>query len=121
MTSDNVRPLRRPFGALLPSGRRWKADWPAHLEWAERREPCTILDISGWGARVRATVLPEISDHVRLVIENVCDVEAEIAWRRDGDAGLRFHHVQRWVADLQDTTHAQTRTQTGRSGSPQDC
>jgi hypothetical protein len=68
--------------------------------WPGRRQPCTILNISGCGAKVSLDAFPDDVGQVRLVIDGLREISSDVVWRRDGEAGLRFHEVQQWVACL---------------------
>jgi hypothetical protein len=63
------------------------------------RNPCTVVDVSGAGANLCVSNLPEQA-LVWLVIDNVPPIAASIAWRQKGHAGLAFAEEQNWVLDL---------------------
>jgi hypothetical protein len=96
---SNVRRLRRPSGSAASSGRRLRANWPAQLRVGDGRKECTVCDVSGGGASLRISDVPEQA-LVWLVIDNVPPIPASVAWREDGQAGLSFAVEQAWVLDL---------------------
>jgi PilZ domain-containing protein len=102
MTSDsesNVRPLRRPDPDMGAPGRRWKTDWPAQLTWAAGSCVCTLLDVSSWGAKLRADDVPR-GELVSLRIDGIGVIPATVVWRSDGIAGVQFRVQQGWVRRL---------------------
>jgi len=99
MTSDsksNIRPLRRPDAEEGAPNRRWKTDWPAQLTWAAGSCVCTVLDVSSWGAKLRAESVPR-GELVSLRIDGIGVIPATVVWRSDGIAGVRFRVQQGWV------------------------
>jgi hypothetical protein len=99
MLGDNIRRLRRPETADAAPGRRWKTNWPAELVSPAGRVPCTVLDISSWGAQLRfdGTVVAAAKSRVWLNIECVGTIGADIVWRRDNVLGLQFLEQQAWI------------------------
>ncbi len=100
MLSDNIRRLRRPEGADAAPGRRWKTNWPAELVSAAGRIPCTVLDISSWGAQLRLDGAVAMEGRVWLNIECVGTIGADIVWRRDNALGVQFVEQQAWIRRL---------------------
>jgi hypothetical protein len=98
--TDNIRRLRRPEGALSSPGRRWKANWPAELKVDDRCVPCTVLDISSWGAQMEMDVAPEENSRVSLVIDTVGAITGAVVWRRDRRIGMQFDEQQLWIRRL---------------------
>ena len=102
MTSDsesNVRPLRRPDTDLGAPGKRWKTDWPAQVSWPNGSCICTVLDVSSWGAKVRAESVPQ-GELVSLRIDGIGVIPATVVWRSDGIVGVQFRVQQGWVRRL---------------------
>jgi PilZ domain len=97
--TNNVRQLRRPDNDLASSNKRWKTDWPAELTWTTGGCVCTVLDVSSWGAKVRAEQVPQ-GQSVSLRIDGVGVVPATVVWRNDGVAGVQFRVQQGWVRRL---------------------
>ena len=97
---DNIRRLRRPEGALSSPGRRWKANWPAELKFHDNRVPCTVLDISSWGAQMEVDATPDEQSRVWLVIDTVGPIAAAVVWRRDQRIGVQFDEQQLWIRRL---------------------
>jgi len=96
---STVRRLRRPPGSATSSGRRLRANWPAEIKVAGGRAACTVIDVSGAGANLRVSHLPEQA-MVWLLIDKLPPIAASVAWREDGHAGLAFAEEQRWVLDM---------------------
>lgn len=102
MTSEsesNVRPLRRPDTEVGAPGRRWKTDWPAQVTWTNGSCTCTVLDVSSWGAKLRAESMPR-GELVSLRIDGIGVIPATVVWRSDGIAGVQFRVQQGWVRRL---------------------
>jgi PilZ domain len=102
MTSEsesNVRPLRRPDTDVGAPSRRWRTDWPALLTWDGGSCVCTVLDVSSWGAKLRAESVPR-GELVSLRIDGIGVIPATVVWRSDGIAGVRFRVQQGWVRRL---------------------
>jgi hypothetical protein len=98
-SGSNVRPLRRPDTDMGAPGRRWKTDWPAHITWANGSCICTVLDVSSWGAKLRAESVPQ-GELVSLRIDGIGVIPATVVWRSDGIAGVQFRVQQGWVRHL---------------------
>jgi hypothetical protein len=96
---SNVRRLRRPAGSAATSGRRLRANWPAELKVGGGRAACTVVDVSGAGANLRISHVPEQA-LVWLMIENLPPIAASVAWREGGHTGLAFAQEQEWVLNL---------------------
>jgi len=97
---DNMRRLRRP-AAKASSGHRIPANWEAEVCVQGVGHSCTVVDISGAGARLRD--LPKInrtSSRVWLLVPHAQPIEAEVAWRDKSQAGLSFVREQGWVLQL---------------------
>jgi PilZ domain len=122
MTSEsesNVRRLRRPDTEAGAPGRRWKTDWPAQLTWATGTCDCTVLDVSSWGAKLRADSVPR-GELVSLRIDGIGVIPATVVWRSDGVAGVQFRVQQGWVRrlSLQLFDEAATARQSGTPQQP---
>lgn len=96
MISDNVRQLRRPSAK---AGRRVVVNWAAEVKLQDGpRRPCTILDISKTGARVRLDSVPATLGPVWLLVDDIGPISGTLVWRRRGSIGIRFREDQYWVA-----------------------
>lgn len=80
---EKTRPDRR-------SVRRWNVMWPATLTIEGRHHPCTILDLSEFGARIEARGLQFGPSLAELQAECFGSLVARIQWARGAEAGLRF-------------------------------
>lgn len=100
MAEETVRYLRQPAGAVSSPGRRLRANWPAEIRRAGHCQPCTVVDISRAGARLRLEKAPDPCEQVWLIIANIGPIAAEVAWRRGADAGLHFFKDQQWIPQL---------------------
>ena len=98
-SENNVRPLRRPDTDISAPGRRWRTDWPAQVTWANGSCVCTVLDVSSWGAKLRAESMPR-GELVSLRIDGIGVIPATVVWRSDGIAGVQFRVQQGWVRRL---------------------
>jgi PilZ domain-containing protein len=103
MLFDNIRRLRRPESNHAAPGRRWKTNWPAEITSPAGRIPCTVLDISSWGAQLQLDRLPEERDRVWLVVDGIGTIAAQVVWQRDNIIGVQFVEQQGWIRRL----HAQ--------------
>lgn len=59
---------------------------------------CDILDISSGGVRVKAALQAAAQTPVVLIIEQLGDHKARIAWSRDGEVGLSFDEPPERIA-----------------------
>lgn len=100
MYQGNVRPLRGIAKSNLIFGRRWKTKWVATLQTAAVQTPCTIVDVSVAGAKLRVNHTGERGDSVCLHIGNNAAILARVAWRQVDSVGLCFVEDQPWVLDL---------------------
>lgn len=98
-SESNVRSLRRPATEAGAPGRRWRTDWPAQVTWANGSCVCTVLDVSSWGAKLRAESMPR-GELVSLRIDGIGVIPATVVWRSDGVVGVRFRVQQGWVRRL---------------------
>jgi hypothetical protein len=64
--------------------------WPATLVCEGQEYPCTILDLSEFGARVEARGLRYGPSLVKLQSERFGCLEGRVQWARGSAAGLRF-------------------------------
>jgi hypothetical protein len=73
------------------------------LETDNGLDECIILDLSLGGAKLRTALQARAREPVTLVIERFGRLNAEVAWCRSGQIGLRFvdrpEHVQRTIGD----------------------
>jgi hypothetical protein len=99
-------------GTLTDDNRRWahrrSSATAATLNGSELGDPvpCVVLDTSSTGARVRphfargarCQTLKDLPDHFTIIftIERVA-MDCVVAWRRDGEVGLRFVSPARTV------------------------
>jgi hypothetical protein len=72
------------------SVRRWNVMWPATLTIEGRDHPCTILDLSEFGARIEARGVQFGPSLAELHAERFGCLAARIQWARGAEAGLRF-------------------------------
>jgi hypothetical protein len=101
VSHDNIRPLRRPENVLASPGRRWKTNIPAELSSPAGRIPCTVLDISSWGAQLRVDqALPPQPRRVSLTLEAFGTIAAEIVWQRENAVGVQFLQQQAAIRRL---------------------
>ena len=70
--------------------RRWNVMWPATLTIEGRDYPCTILDLSEFGARIQARGVPFGPSLAELQADRFDSLAARIQWARGAEAGLRF-------------------------------
>lgn len=101
MSQNNIRPLRRPENVLAAPGRRWKTNMPAELSSPAGSVPCTVLDISSWGAQLRVDqALPQQPQRVSLTLEAFGTIAAEIVWQRENAVGVQFLQQQAAIRRL---------------------
>ena len=101
MSQDNIRPLRRPENALEAPGRRWKTNMPGELSLPAGSVPCTVLDISSWGAQLRVDqALPSPQQRVSLILAAFGTIAAEIVWQRENAIGVQFLQQQAAIRRL---------------------
>ena len=79
-----TRPKRR-------RSRRWHVTWPAVVAYGDQQYPCTILDISEWGARIESLFSPLLRMPMRLQCDKFGSLVGELIWTRGKMAGMRFH------------------------------
>lgn len=72
------------------SARRWHVMWPATLAIEGRDYPCTILDLSEFGARIVARGIQFGPSLAELQAECFGCLVARVQWARGTEAGLRF-------------------------------
>lgn len=72
------------------SARRWNVMWPATITIEGRDYPCTILDLSEFGARIEARGVQFGPSLAELQAERFGYLAARIQWARGAEAGLRF-------------------------------
>jgi PilZ domain len=101
VSQNNIRPLRRPENALAAPGRRWKTNMPGELASPAGNVPCTVLDISSWGAQLRVDqALPPQQQQVSLILEAFGAIAAEIVWQRENAVGVQFLQQQAAIRRL---------------------
>jgi hypothetical protein len=83
MYQQKSRPDRR-------SARRWHVMWPGSLTIEGREYPCTILDLSEFGARIEAHGVQYAPFLATLKSERFGALECRVQWARGIGAGLRF-------------------------------
>jgi hypothetical protein len=81
-------------------GRRWKTKWAAKLQTGTAQIPCTVIDVSVAGARLRIDHAPDEGNAVSLSIGNEGVILARAVWGHDGSVGLCFVEEQPWILDL---------------------
>lgn len=70
--------------------RRWNVLWPASVTIEGRDYPCTILDLSEFGARIEAHGVPFGPVLATLQSERFGSLDGRIHWSRGVRAGLSF-------------------------------
>ena len=100
MPQYNVRQLRGIAKSNPIFGRRWKTKWAAKLQMAAEQMPCTVVDVSVAGARLRIDRAPEEGNAVSLFIGNKGTIPASVVWCHDGSVGLCFAEEQPWILGL---------------------
>ena len=100
MHSGSVRQLRRPITSNVAPGQRWNTKWPAKLQTGAAQTPCTVVNVSVAGARLRVDHAPDKGSIVLLFIGNAEAIVARVVWRRDDMVGLCFAEDQPWILDV---------------------
>ena len=100
MPSGNVRQLRRPIASNVVPGQRWNTKWPAKLQTGLAQTPCTVVNVSVAGARLRVFHAPAEGSVVFLFIGNSRVIIARVVWRHDDLVGLRFAEGQPWILNV---------------------
>jgi hypothetical protein len=100
MIGDNVRRLRRPESAHASPGRRWKTKWPGEIDSSGGRVPCTVTDISSWGAQVSLEAVPGAEERVTINLDCIGAIPARVVWRRANVLGVQFLEQQSWIRRL---------------------
>ena len=115
MLRGNVRQLRRPIASNVVPGQRWQAKWPAKLQTAAEQMPCTVVNVSVAGARLRVDHAPDKGSNVLLFIGHADAITARVVWRHDDMVGLCFAEGQPWILDVVPTAQIGQRSlPTGR-------
>mgnify|MGYP001240079539 CR=1 FL=1 len=70
--------------------RRWNVMWPATLKLDGRDYPCTILDLSEFGARIEAHGVQYAPVRVELSSERFGALAGYFRWAQGAYAGLQF-------------------------------
>lgn len=70
----------------------------AHLKWAEHFEGAVTRNISARGMQVEGRHLPPVGTYVALFVEGLTLPACDVAWRRDGLAGLEFFEELSWAS-----------------------
>jgi hypothetical protein len=86
MNNKSIRPDRRHV-------RRWNVMWPATLVCEGKEYPCTILDLSEFGARIEARGIAYGPSLVKLQSERFGSIDGRVQWARGTAAGLRFEYA----------------------------
>ncbi len=100
MPQGNVRQLRGIATSEPTRGRRWKTKWAARLHTAAAQMPCTVLDVSIAGAKLRIDHALDEGNAVSLFIGNKGAISARVVWRHDDSVGLCFVEEQPWIVGL---------------------
>jgi hypothetical protein len=74
--------------------------WSARVETETGTAECIILDLSLGGAKLRVPALAQAQQPVTLVIDRFGAINAEVAWCRSGEMGLRFTDPPEQVAHI---------------------
>src|ERR1700691_3402429 len=74
--------------------------WSARVECDTSQAQCIILDLSLGGAKLRVAPQAKARERVTLVIERFGAINAEVAWCRSGQMGLRFTDTPDQVARI---------------------
>ncbi len=83
MHYEKSRPDRR-------CARRWNVIWPATLAIEGHEYPCTIVDLSEFGARIEARGLAYGPSLANLRSQRFGSLECRVQWARGVEAGIRF-------------------------------
>ncbi len=93
MHNEKSRPDRRCV-------RRWNVMWPAILVIEGHEYPCTIMDLSEFGARIEVKGLHHEPSLATLQSERFGHLEGCVQWARGVEAGLRFAAAPEAVMQL---------------------
>lgn len=93
MSYEKLRPDRRCV-------RRWNVMWPAKLVIDEHEYPCTIMDLSEFGARIEVRGLQHEPFVATLQSERFGHLECRVQWARGAEAGLRFEATREAIMQL---------------------
>ena len=99
-SSDKRLPLSEEEAAAHRRTVRKRVLWAARLEAAGRQHDCVVIDLSLGGAKLDVNAPLAQGDRVTLILERFGSFRAEVAWREDGSAGLRFVEDPQRIADL---------------------
>ena len=70
----------------------------AQLKWAEHFEAAVTRNISARGMQVEGRHLPPVGTYVALFVDGLNLPPCDVAWRRDGLAGLEFFEELSWAS-----------------------
>jgi hypothetical protein len=70
----------------------------AHLKWGEHFEAASTRNISARGMQVEGPHLPPVGTYVAPFVEGLTLPPSDIAWRRDGLAGVEFFEELSWAS-----------------------
>src|SRR5215813_5076891 len=82
--------LQRTVNARNRRTKRFPIHWPTVLVDGDSRQPCTIVEVSRGGAKVRITALVKPGAPITLLDGRVGTLEATVIWRRGDLAGVAF-------------------------------
>src|SRR6185437_1174419 len=86
---DNVRYLRMPSAPATDSATRFAVNWSGTLTTGQTQIPCSVLNISPRGAKVRLhDTLPPYASKVWLITDFLGPLPAVPTWGNGGDLGL---------------------------------
>lgn len=74
--------------------------WSARIETDMGPCDCILLDLSLGGAKLRTALQAKARERVMLVVDRFGAINAEVAWCRSGQMGLRFRDLPETVAQL---------------------
>ena len=100
MLRGTVRQLRRPIASDVVPGQRWKTKWPAKLQTGVAQTPCTVVNVSVAGARLRVDHALDEGSIVLLFIGHANAIIARVVWCHDDLVGLCFAEDQTWVLNV---------------------